>query len=935
MAAVPFLPLRGRDTHLAALDRHLAGAASGTSAVTIIEGGAGLGKTTLLRAALASATSQGFRTGYGTADPIEAVVDLAALTEALFEGDPPLLDRVALPDTHASPEQRFWLLQDIQGLLERAAMDGPILVCLDDLQWADNGTAAALRWLPHRLADLPVVWLLATRPGQGSTQILAALAQLDDAGAEVLRLGPLADAAVARVMGDILDAEPDTDLLRAAGQAHGNPFLLVEFARGLKEEGIVVVECGRATLLDDRLPARVGEDMRRRLTRMPGPAERVATCGASLGRRFSVTELAAASELSVPELVVPIRELVEADILAESGERLAFRHDLIRDAVRASVPPAVRRALDRHGAQVMLAQGALPVEVATQLAGSAEFGDELAIATLLDAVEALSTTDPAAAADLAQRALRLTPAHHPLRGPLVSRRAVSLFAAGAAREAKLFADTALRQALPPEQEAEVRVSIASMFSLSPDVRADNARYALTLPGLSADQRAWPAALLLHNLAVAGRGDEAVRAVSGLSELVHASDSRDARFGFELGHAALDYQLFDFESALGRLDVADRIGTSANVSQRLAHYFRCWPLAALDRFDEARAVADGGIASATRDRQNWALHIFETWRGLQELQAGRLPDAAVALEGRFSVDEAGGVLGIIDAANVAALGRIHIHAGDQRAARQVAQICGVMLETTAPGSRRHAAWFLARQAMALGSPTDAHRWLCALGVDERLSIFPLFPHDPADDPEIVRIALACSDDELAAQVVGMTERRHRLNPCVRSLQAAAAQVRGLADHATDELEAAAGLYRTASRPLALASALEDLGQARVDDGATSDAIAAFGEALAIAVEIGASWDAARIRRRLRRLGVRRRIQAPRTPQTGWSALTHAELQVTQLVTQGKTNREIAEHLFISPHTVSAHLRHIFDKMGVKSRVQLTTVAPDRTERHRTN
>ena len=71
---------------------------------------------------------------------------------------------------------------------------------------------------------------------------------------------------------------------------------------------------------------------------MPGPAERVATCGASLGRRFSVTELAAASELSVPELVVPIRELVEADILAESGERLAFRHDLIRDAVRASVP---------------------------------------------------------------------------------------------------------------------------------------------------------------------------------------------------------------------------------------------------------------------------------------------------------------------------------------------------------------------------------------------------------------------------------------------------------------------------------------------------------------------------------------------------------------------------------------------------------------------
>ena len=930
MKAAPSLSLRGRDAQLAALDRCLAEAASGASAVTIIEGGPGLGKTTLLRAALASAGNQGFRTGHGTSDPIEAVVDLAPLTEALFAGDPPLLDRAALPEAHASLEQRFWLLQDIQGLLERAAMDGPILICLDDLQWADNGTAAALRWLLPRLADLPVAWLLATRPGQGSAQLLAALARLGEAGAEVLRLGPLADAAVERVMADILDAEPDTPLLRAARQAQGNPFLLVEYVRGLKEDGKVVVQSGRATLVDEQLPARVGENMRRRLTRMPRSAERVATCGASLGRRFSVADLAAASELSVAELVVPIRELVDADILAESGERLAFRHDLIRDAVRASVPAAVRRALDRHGAQVQLARGALPVEVAPQLADSAEFGDEMAIATLLDAVEALCTTDPAAAEDLAERALRLTPAHHPLRGPLVSRRAVSLFAAGAVREAKLFADTALRQAIPPEQEAEVRVSIASMFSLSPDVRADNARYALSLPGLSADLRAWPAALLLHNLAVAGRGDEAIRAVSGLSEIVHASDSRDARFGFELGHAALDYQLFDFESALGRLDLADRIGTSANVSQRLADYFRCWPLAALDRFDEARAVADAGIASATRDRQNWALHIFETWRGLQELQAGRLPDAAVALEGRFSIDEASRVLGAIDAANVAALGRVQIHLGDQRAARQVAQICGVMLQTTAPGGRRHAAWCLARQAMARGSPADAHRWLCALGVDERLSIFPLFPHDPADDPEILRIALACADDELVAHVVDMAERRHRLNPSVRSLQAAAAQVRGLADHATDKLEAAAGLYRTVSRPLALASALEDLGRARVDDGVTSDAVAAFDEALAITVEIGASWDTARIRRRLRRLGVRRRVQAPRTPQTGWPALTRAEVQVVQLVTQGKTNREIAEHLFISPHTVSAHLRHIFDKMGVKSRVQLTTVAAESTE-----
>jgi predicted ATPase len=372
MAALPYSHLHGRDLQLAALDRHLSEVDAGTGSVVIFEGGAGLGKTTLLRAAVATAGHQGFRAGYGTADPIDAVVDLAVLIEALFNGEPPVLDRLALPRTHASPEQRFWLLQDIQGLLERAAMGGPVLVCLDDLQWADNGTAAALRALPKRLADLPVVWLLSTRPGRGSPHIQGALTQLAIGGAEVVRLEPLDDAAVADVVSDVLDAQPDARLLESAGQAHGNPFLLIDLLRGLMEEGFVVVESGRAMLVDEHLPARVTEDMRRRLRRMPGPAERVATCGASLGRRFTVIELADASGLSVPELLAPIGELAEADILVESGERLAFRHDLIRDAVRASVPPAVRRALDRQGAEVLLRRGALPVEVATQLAGSAD-----------------------------------------------------------------------------------------------------------------------------------------------------------------------------------------------------------------------------------------------------------------------------------------------------------------------------------------------------------------------------------------------------------------------------------------------------------------------------------------------------------------------------------------------------------------------------------
>jgi DNA-binding CsgD family transcriptional regulator len=95
-------------------------------------------------------------------------------------------------------------------------------------------------------------------------------------------------------------------------------------------------------------------------------------------------------------------------------------------------------------------------------------------------------------------------------------------------------------------------------------------------------------------------------------------------------------------------------------------------------------------------------------------------------------------------------------------------------------------------------------------------------------------------------------------------------------------------------------------------------------------VGASWDAARIRGRLRQLGVRRRIVVSERPATGWEALTNAEAAVAQLASEGRTNREIAETMFISPHTVNTHLRHIFDKLGVNSRISLTRIAEARVK-----
>ena len=886
-----------------------------------------MGKSRLLGEMAAMARRLSIRVGCGVADPGDTVVQLSVLMEALFEGPSPILERTALGDAHASPEQRYWLLQDLEALLEGAALNGPLLVCLDDVQWADSGTAAAVRALPARLATVPIGWVVALRPGQGSPQLRSALDSLERQGATKIVLGPLDQPAVAQIAADVLEAEPDSELLKMLERAAGSPFLLVELLSGLREEGLVFIESGRAELVDWRLPHRVSQSMRLRLERMSDSARQVATVAAALGRRVSLDDVAAMLNQSPSELLTPVDELIHGDLLAECDGRLMFGHDLILEAVRASLPVSVRRSLDRQAASVLLAGGALPVEVAMQLAESAERGDEVAITTLLKAAEAVGTTDPSAAADLSQRALDLAPRRHPLRGSLVAQTAVWLHAAGRGEEAKAFADTALHHAFPPEQEAEVRLSIAGMFAISSDVRAEECRQALALPGLPANLRARHLALLFHNLVTAGRWDDARAVLEEATVAVRTSDDVAGRFALELAQSGLMYADGNFTGALEMVETALRTGlrTSDDTRGHLTYQWRCDLLTMVDRLDESLQMSTEGVASAQRDRQGWALSIFETGRGRQLLQMGRLADAAATLEGQLTVDMAPQIVSVLDAAGVVALGRVALHLGDPGLSRQAREIAHVMLGQTAPSVRRHAAWLLALQEMAGGDAARAHQWLCTRGEEERLSIVPLFPMDVADEARLIHVALAAQDDELAANVADSAQRRSQLNPQIRSIAAAAAHAKGLLDHNRKDLAEAVALYDGGPRPLACAAALEDLGVSLVDGGDTVEAIEVFGRALELYAQAGAAWDAGRVRGRLRALGVRRRLVTAQRPGRGWAAMTDSELAVARLVAQGLTNREVAERLFVSQHTVSGHLRHVFAKLDVNSRVELTRLA----------
>jgi len=205
-------------------------------------------------------------------------------------------------------------------------------------------------------------------------------------------------------------------------------------------------------------------------------------------------------------------------------------------------------------------------------------------------------------------------------------------------------------------------------------------------------------------------------------------------------------------------------------------------------------------------------------------------------------------------------------------------------------------------------------------------------DPADSPQLVRIALASADQELAISTAAFADRQADNNPGVPVFLASAAHARGLLTGDLGLLAEAVSILETGRRRMALASALEDLAVAQIRAGLRELAIAALDRALAIHAACGARWDLARVRRRrrLRQLGIQRRLPAERRHTVGWAAMTCSELAVVRLVADGLTNREVAERLYVSPHTVNGHLRHAFDKLGINSRVALTRIAAQHPE-----
>ena len=952
MAVRPEQPV-GRQPELERLGDVLDELQRGSACCLAVEGEPGIGKTRLLSELRRQAEERGCLVLAGSAAEFERDLPFGVWVDALdayvasqdlderddlnaqllhdLAGVLPSLKGDGAPTAGGLLDERHRAHRAVRALLDLIASAKPLVVVLDDLHWSDGASIDVLAALLRRRPAGPVLLALGYRSGKAPVKLGAALAA---PAVTIIDVGPLSEAECSLLAGDHLNAAQRAAIYAQSG---GNPFYTLE----LSQASVLPApsSTGDRLALEAGVPRMVAAALVEELETLTEKARLLLTSASIAGDPFEPEIAYAIAELSPQAGVIALDELLDARLLhpTEVPRRFAFRHPLVRRAVYETSKGGWRLTAHARAAEALAAQGASAAARAHHVEQSAARGERAAIELLLEAGDANAPRAPASAARWYSAALRLTPDHdRPARLRTLMSLAQVLRSTGdlARCSATLLEaislvpgeDAALRirltsacaacenflgrhepaerrlvvslEALPDEASREavtvlLGLAAGAFFTFDLDRMCDMARRGLTAarrldePALVATA----AAVLAHGCALAGR---IVEARSSADEAgTHLDALPDDRLGGHLG-------------ALNRLTWAEHL---------------------TERFDDSIRHATRGITVARATGQSQFVPLIIGAQALSTMSQGDL-SAAVALQ-----DEA------IEAAEVAAndyvtcsvlttAATVAMPTGDLEQARRAAEQAVACLK----GAESGLIAVMARVRLAvtlreLGDSAAETADLVSTAGGWELPMIPAISRVLYKEA-LTRVEL---DAGRLGQAAGSAEAAENTAAALRLPLAMA-----VAQRASARVLLAAGDPGAAGESALASAALADAAGAPVE-AARSRVLA--GTALAVAgerargVELlrraeheldgrGAARERGEARRQLRHLGARAEPRGPSGADVrGLDSLSQREREVAMLVTDRKTNKEVAGELFLSEKTVESHLRNIFAKLGASSRVDV--------------
>jgi DNA-binding NarL/FixJ family response regulator/tetratricopeptide (TPR) repeat protein len=945
----------GRAEELGSLDRALDELDSGGATAIELVGEPGIGKTRLLAELAARAEARRHLVLAGSASELERELPFSVFVDALdeyVEGLDPrrlgaLADDVQAELAHVFPSlsalapgrevalqhERYRTHRAVRELLEHLAGASPLVLVLDDLHWADSASIELVGALLRRPPAAAVLMALALRPRQTPERLAAAFERAHRAGDLTrIELGALTAPEARELLGGGVDVVDATTLYEESG---GNPFYLQQLARSLERAGREAT-ASDISLTAIGVPSAVAASLSEELGNLSERGRLVLEGAAVAGDPFEPELAAAAAATSEGEAMDAVDELLQLDLVRTTDvpRRFRFRHPLVRRAVYETTAAGWRLRAHERCADALAARGAGAAARAHHVERSAREGDAGAVALLREAGEGAARLAPESAARWFGDALRLLPQNAPAddRIELLLARSGALTAAGyfadshaalldafalAPRDARLARACAAVEGLLGQQEQAGARLLRAIQELpdhgSPEAAALMTELAVNLVWRAKyeEMHEWAERAVTAARSVDDTGlTAAALAILALAETMIREPKRAEAARSEA--AAMVDSMSDEEIAR-HLEAPTRLAGTELYLDRYAD----GDVHATRALEVARATGQGELL----------LVLVQTLGGLRRMR-GKLADSAELLDGGI---EASRLFGNTHALIWSLSGRstAALHMGDIELAYATARESVDLSEGLDEGF--HSAEASVDLAWALfesGQPKPALELLLESAGGEELVLIAGSPRARCLELlALSRLALDLPVDARRAADTALAWAAAVQLPMARAwAERAAARVdlqSGDAPRAVERALASVAAAEEAGVPVEAARSRTVAGRALAEAGETERALVELQHAAAELDARGARRYRDEAERELGKLGhrVHRRTSAGKADATVIESLTERELQVTRLVVDRKTNPEIAAELFLSQKTVETHLRNIFRKVGVSSRVEL--------------